>query len=70
MKKSNLTSLKLNKKSISSLNQELLKGGLNTVGCYTKQLCPLDPIDTATTFQPIPNPDDDGPVTLSDFDLC
>ena len=68
MKKMNLNSLKMNKKSISILNQQMLKGGLHTVGYYTVQLCPLHPMPT--DMLPIPNQDDGGPVILSDFDLC
>lgn len=67
MKKSNRISLKLNKKSISNLNQHTVKGGGNTLGGGA---CPiLPPIDNPAP-DPIPNPDDGGPVTLSDFDLC
>ncbi|KAB8153632.1 hypothetical protein EZY14_010420 [Kordia sp. TARA_039_SRF] len=67
MKKQHLTSLKLNKKLISTLNQQAVKGGQITLG---GDACPiLPPIDNPAP-DPIPNPDDDGPVTLSDFDLC
>lgn len=60
MKKLNLNSLKLNKKIISSLDGATVKGGANDSLPLTK--CKLDPIDTTTTFQPIPNPDDAGPI--------
>ncbi len=54
MKKTNLNSLKLNKKSISNLNQRNLKGGGNTLGGGA---CPLlPPIDN-----PAPDPIDDYP---------
>ncbi|MFK7750563.1 MAG: hypothetical protein AB8B65_19385 [Kordia sp.] len=55
MKKVNLNSLKLNKKLISHLNKKEIKGGLNTAGCYTEQICPLPPIETS--LPPIENPD-------------
>ena len=54
MKKSNLNSLKLNKKSISSLNQQILKGGLNTLGGGA---CPILPPINNPAPDPIDNPD-------------
>ncbi|EDP95874.1 hypothetical protein U8527_12155 [Kordia algicida OT-1] len=67
MKKLNRISLKLNKKSISNLNQQTVKGGGITLG---GDACPILPPINNPAPDPIPNPDDDGPVTLSDFDLC
>ena len=59
MKKMNLNSLALNKKSISSLDYVSVKGGADLSMPLTK--CKL-PLDDNHTFLPIPNPDDDGPI--------
>ncbi|QHI35182.1 hypothetical protein IMCC3317_05280 [Kordia antarctica] len=56
----NLTSLTLNKKVISNLQNATIIGGANKTYPLTK--CKLEPIDTTTTFQPIPNPDDALPI--------
>ncbi|QHI38791.1 hypothetical protein IMCC3317_41910 [Kordia antarctica] len=53
MKKRNLKSLQLNKKSISNIN-ETVKGGIyRTAGCYSVQICHIEP-DTDHTLKPIP----------------
>ncbi|AXG71256.1 hypothetical protein KORDIASMS9_03513 [Kordia sp. SMS9] len=54
MKKLNLNSLKLNKKSISNLNQQTVKGGGNTLGGGA---CPILPPINNPAPDPLPNPD-------------
>lgn len=51
MKKQNLKGLALTKKTISSFSIQV-KGGIHTVGCYTKQICPIDPV--SDPLKPIP----------------
>ncbi len=43
MKKKNLTSLKLNKKSISNLDTQII-GGFISDGCRETDYCPLPPL--------------------------
>lgn len=51
MKKQNLKSLTLTKKTITSFTTQV-KGGIHTVGCYTRQICPIDPV--SDPLDPIP----------------
>ncbi|WP_299890456.1 hypothetical protein [uncultured Lacinutrix sp.] len=46
MKKKNLKSLALNKKVISKINNQLKGGVFRTAGCYTVQICPIDPLSS------------------------
>jgi hypothetical protein len=51
MRKKNLKSLALNKKSISNIS--ITGGTFRTAGCYSVQICPVEP-DTEHTLAPIP----------------
>ncbi|WP_420574767.1 hypothetical protein [Kordia sp.] len=53
MKKQNLKNLKLAKKTISKVSDQTLGGAHRTAGCYTVQICPVEP-DTGNTLEPIP----------------
>lgn len=65
MKKKNLKSLKLNKKSISNIS--VTGGTFHTAGCYTVQICPLPP--TPHTLKPIPLPNTNYSVCVCHTDI-
>lgn len=54
MKKRNLKNLKLSKMTISKVSDQTFGGVYRTVGCYTKQICPVEP-DTSDPLEPIPD---------------
>lgn len=53
MKKQDLKNLKFAKVTISKVAHQTVGGVFRTAGCYTVQICPVEP-DTDHTLAPIP----------------
>ena len=66
MKKKNLKSLKLNKKSISNIS--ITGGTFHTAGCYSVQICHIEP-NTEHTLAPIPLPNTNYSVCICHTDI-
>ncbi|EDP97707.1 hypothetical protein U8527_05145 [Kordia algicida OT-1] len=54
MKKRNLKTLKLAKKTISRVSAQAVGGIFRTAECYTRQICPIEP-DPSDPLEPIPD---------------